>query len=62
MKKSKKYPNCPKNCPPRENKEKKNSKNPKKVFFAFFKGPHKFVENRQINRKVQNIQEVNNIL
>ena len=41
-------------APPRENKEKKNSKNPKnpkKVFFAFFGGPHKFVENRQISRK-----------
>ena len=52
------YPSCPYNCPPpRENKEKKNSKIQKiqkiqkNFFFAFFGGPHKFVEKRQIYRK-----------
>ena len=28
-----------------------NPKNPQKIFFCFFWGPHKFVENRQIYRK-----------
>ena len=44
------YPKCPNNCPPRENKEKKFKKSKKspQIFFCFFGGPHKFVENRQI--------------
>ena len=50
------YPNCPNNCPTslaktRKKKIQKIQKIQKKVFFAFFGGLHKFVENRQINRK-----------